>query len=177
MDMELTAARAILSLAAKYRTTYLQNFYELGRHNIEQPTPPTEPIAYLIPAGLSRDEAVAKLVGSLITQGVEVFRLESELHVYGPQILQRTNAVSEKLGTYRTIVANTTAMQEVPAGSYLFFFFQPQRTNVYIVPTYPNRLTGTGEAERPYDAAGWTLPLQLGRSPSRNVDPRNTDRA
>jgi hypothetical protein len=166
MDMELTAARAILSLAAKYRTTYLQNFYELGRHNIEQPTPPTEPIAYLIPAGLSRDEAVAKLVGSLLTQGVEVFRLDTELHVsYGPQILQRTNAVSEKLGTYRTIVANTTAMQEVPAGSYLVFLSQPQRTNVLALfepQNYPNRLTGTGEAERPYDVAGWTLPLQLG---------------
>ena len=166
MDMELIAARAILSIAAKYRTTYLQNFYELGRHNIDQPTPPTEPMAYLIPAGLSRDEAVAKLVGSLITQGVEVFRLDSELHVsYGPQILQRTNAVSEKLGTYRTIVANTTAMQEVPAGSYLVFLSQPQRTNVLALfepQNYPNRLTGTGEAERPYDVAGWTLPLQLG---------------
>ena len=166
MDMELIAARAILSLAAKYRTTYLQNFYELGRHNIEQPTKPTEPIAYLVPAGLSRDEAVAKLVASLIAQGVEVFRLDSELHVsYGPQILQRTNTVSEKLGTYRTIVANTTAMQEVPAGSYLVFLSQPQRTNVLALfepQNYPNRLTGTGEAERPYDVAGWTLPLQLG---------------
>jgi hypothetical protein len=27
---------------------------------------------------------------------------------------------------------------------------------------YPNRLTGQGEAERPYDVAGWTLPLQMG---------------
>src|SRR6185369_1429191 len=120
----------------------------------------------LIPAGLSRDEAVAKLVASLIAQGVEVFRLDSELHVsYGPQILQRTNTVSEKLGTYRTIVANTTAMQEVPAGSYIVFVSQPQRTNVLALfepQIYPNRLTGTGEAERPYDVAGWTLPLQLG---------------
>ena len=27
---------------------------------------------------------------------------------------------------------------------------------------YPNRLTAQGEAERPYDVAGWTLPLQMG---------------
>jgi len=33
----LIATRGILSLAAKYRSTYLQNFYELGRKNIEQP--------------------------------------------------------------------------------------------------------------------------------------------
>ena len=64
-----------------------------------------QPIAYLIPAGLSRDEAVAKLIGRLVGQGVEVFRLDNELHVsYGPQILQRTNSANEKLGTYRTII-------------------------------------------------------------------------
>ena len=166
MDMELIAARGILSLAAKYRTTYLRNFYELGRKNVEQRTQPNEPVAYLIPAGQSRDEAVAKLISSLIDQGVEVFRLDSELHMsYGPQLLQRTNSVSDKLGTYRTIIANTTSLQEVPAGSYLIFLSQPQRTNVAALfepQIYPNRLTGTGEAERPYDVAGWTLPLQLG---------------
>lgn len=166
MDMELIAARGILSLAAKYRSNYLRNFYELGRKNSEQPAQPNQPIAYLLPAGLSRDEALAKLVGTLVQQGVEVFRLDSELHVsYGPQILQRTNSVTEKLGTYRTIIANTTAIQEVPAGSYIVFLAQPQRSNVSALfepQIYPNRLTATGEAERPYDVAGWTLPLQLG---------------
>jgi hypothetical protein len=166
MDMELVAARGILSLGAKYRSSYLRNFYELGRKNVEQPFQPNEPIGYLIPAGLSRDEAVAKLIASLIDQGVEVFRLDSELHMsYGPQILQRTNSASDKLGTYRTIIANTTSLQEVPAGSYLVLLSQPQRTNVEALfepQIYPNRLTGTGEAERPYDVAGWTLPLQLG---------------
>jgi len=166
MDMELIAARGVLSLAAKYKADYLRNFYQLGRKNVEQAVQPNQPIAYLVPAGLSRGEAVAKLIGSLIDQGVEVFRLDSELHVsYGPQMLQRTNVATDKLGTYRTIVANTTAMQEVPAGSYIVFVSQPQRTNVLALfepQIYPNRLTGTGEAERPYDVAGWTLPLQLG---------------
>src|ERR1051325_11366046 len=49
MDMELISARAVLSMAAKFRTSYLQNFYELGRKRIEQPTKPEQPIAYLIP--------------------------------------------------------------------------------------------------------------------------------
>jgi len=166
LDMEMIAARGILSMAAKYRTTYLRNFYELGRKNIEEQAKQDQPIAYLIPAGLSRDESVAKLVGSLIDQGVEVFRLDNELHLtYGPQVLQRTNASSEKLGTYRKIIASTTSMQEVPAGSYIIFLNQPQRSNVLALfepQIYPNRLTGTGEAERPYDVAGWTLPLQMG---------------
>ncbi|HEV8134057.1 MAG TPA: M14 family metallopeptidase [Pyrinomonadaceae bacterium] len=165
-DMELIAARGILSLAAKYRSSYLRNFFELGRRSIEDPIRSNQPIAYLIPAGLSRDEAVAKLVDALIEQGVKVYRLDNELHVsYGPQILQRTNSASEKLGTYRSIVASTTSMMEVPAGSYIVFLAQPQRKNVLALfepQIYPNRLTATGEAERPYDVAGWTLPLQLG---------------
>src|SRR5689334_12342898 len=166
MKMELIASRAVLSMAAKFRANYLTNFYELGRKSIEQPTKPDQPIAYVIPAGQARDEAVAKLIGSLIDQGVEVDRLDRELHMtFGPQVLQRTNASSEKLGTYRTLIAQTTAMQEVPAGSYIVFLSQPQRTNVLALfepQIYPNRLTPQGEAERPYDVAGWTLPLQMG---------------
>ena len=165
MDMELIAARGILSLAAKYKNDYLRNFYELGRKNVEQPVQPNQPIAYLVPAGLSRDEAVAKLIGSLIDQGVEVFRLDSELHVSMAHRCCNEQIGNRETGNYRTIIANTTAMQEVPAGSYIVFLSQPQRTNVLALfepQIYPNRLTGTGEAERPYDVAGWTLPLQLG---------------
>ena len=165
MSMEMIAARSILSMASKFRHEYLRNFYELGRKNVEAQVKQDEPIAYLIPAGQARDEAVAKMVGSLIDQGVEVFRMDRELHVtFGPQVLRRTNAANEKLGAYRRIVDRNT-MQEVPLGSYIVFLAQPQRSNVVALfepQIYPNRLTASGEAERPYDVAGWTLPLQMG---------------
>ncbi len=165
MAMEMIAARSILSMASKFRAEYLRNFYELGRKNIALPANKGDVMAYLIPAGQARDEAVAKLVGSLVDQGVEVFRLDRELHVVlSSQVLQRTNPPSEKLGSYK-IAGPLTAMQEVPLGSYIVFLNQPQRTNVLALfepQIYPNRLTGQGEAERPYDVAGWTLPLQMG---------------
>ncbi|HKU77538.1 MAG TPA: M14 family metallopeptidase [Pyrinomonadaceae bacterium] len=165
MNMEMIAARSILEMASKFRGEYLKNFYELGRKNLELPLNKGDEIAYLIPAGQARDEAVAKLIGSLIDQGVEVFRLDHELHVVlRPQVLQRTNPAAEKLGTYK-IGGSLSAMQEVPGGSYIVFINQPQRYNVAALfepQIYPNRLTGTGEAERPYDVAGWTLPLQMG---------------
>jgi len=56
-------------------------------------------------------------------------------------------------------------MQEVPAGSYIIFLNQPYRQNVLALfepQVYPDRTTATGEAERPYDVAGWTLPMQMG---------------
>jgi hypothetical protein len=165
MEMEMISARGILSMAAKFRSSYLRNFYELGRKNVEQQPKPDQPIAYLIPAGQARDEAVAKLIASLVGQGIEVYRLDRELHVsYGPHVLQRTNPPNEKLGTYRAVIT-PGMMTEVPLGSYIVFLAQPQRANIAALfepQIYPNRLTAQGEAERPYDVAGWTLPLQMG---------------
>jgi Zinc carboxypeptidase len=166
MNLELSAARSLLLLAANYRSEYLRNFYELGLKSSSETVAPDEPVAYLVPAGQGRDEAVAKTVTALVEQGVEVFRLDKELHAsYGPQVLQRTNSSSEKLGSYRSLVAQTAGLHEVPAGSYIVFLAQPQRSNVQSLfepQIYPNRLNGVGEAERPYDVTGWTLPMQMG---------------
>ena len=165
LAMEMIASRSILSMAAKFRSEYLKNFYELGSKNLELPPNKGDTLGYLIPAGQARDEAVAKLVGTLIDQGVEVHRLDHELHVVlRPQVLKRTNPPTEKLGIYRA-GGSLMPMQEVPGGSYIVFITQPQRNNVVALfepQVYPNRLTGSGEAERPYDVAGWTLPLQMG---------------
>src|SRR6185503_9633051 len=65
---------------------------------------------------------------------------------------------------YRTVIDRPVTI-EVPLGSYIVFLNQPQRSNVlalFAPQVYPNRLTAQGEAERPYDVAGWTLPLQMG---------------
>src|SRR5215510_14878515 len=167
MAMEMISSRSILEMASKFRSEYLHNFYELGRTSIESTLNKAEPQAYLIPAGQARDESVAKLIGSLIDQGVEVFRLDRELHVLlATPVVRRTNPVAEKVGSYRRLASlNSSAMQEVPTGSYIIFLAQPQRTNVLALfepQIYPNHLTALGEAERPYDVAGWTLPLQMG---------------
>src|SRR5438132_2553067 len=66
----------------------------------------------------------------------------------------------------RTIVLSSDGKEkEVPAGSYIIFLNQPYRQNVLALfepQIYPDRTTATGEAERPYDVAGWTLPLTMG---------------
>src|SRR5207244_6386615 len=80
MQMEMIACHSVLSLASNYRTDYLRNFYELGEANLSSSFADGEPIAYLIPAGQGRDENVAKMIGALVEQGVEVYRLDHELH-------------------------------------------------------------------------------------------------
>jgi hypothetical protein len=168
MQMELIACHSVLSLAANYRADYLRNFYELSKANLA-PTADGAPIAYLVPAGQGRDENVAKMIGALVEQGVEVFRLDRELHAkHAEQILRRVT--SKALGRVTSSSLNITLaaepeVREVPAGSYVIFLNQPYRRNVLALfepQVYPDRTTATGDAERPYDVAGWTLPLQMG---------------
>jgi hypothetical protein len=173
MQMELIASHAALSLAANYRADYLRNFYELGKHNLA-PIKTGEPFAYVIWAGQGRDENVAKLVGALVEQGVEVYRLDKELH-------GRHGEFAIKPGEGQTRAATTSALRlnvapevhEIPAGSYVVFLNQPFRSNVETLfepQIYPDRTTASGEAERPYDVAGWTLPMMMGLEASPIVE-------
>jgi hypothetical protein len=170
MQMEMTACHSLLSLAANYRADYLRNFFELGKANLSPSAEQSAPIAYLIPAGLGRDENVAKMVGALIEQGVEVHRLDHELHgVTGQQVLHKSNDATIRPGATPgiAIVLQTPPVPpvEIPAGSYIVFVNQPYRDNVLTLfepQAYPDRVTASGEAERPYDVAGWTLPLTMG---------------
>src|SRR2546423_1770158 len=166
MQMELIACHSMLSLASNYRADYLRNFYELGKANVSSSSS-AEPIAYLIPAGQGRDENVAKMIGTLVEQGVEVYRLDHELHgITGAQnLLTSTNERGAKVKQIVVALSRSPGNGEIPAGSYIVFLNQPYRQNVLALfepQVYPDRTTATGEAERPYDVAGWTLPMQMG---------------
>ncbi|HEX8775229.1 MAG TPA: M14 metallopeptidase family protein [Pyrinomonadaceae bacterium] len=176
MAMEMIASRSILSLAAKYRADYLRDFYELGRANVNRPSDASQPIAYLIPAGESRDEALAKMIGALVAQGVEVYRLERELHMEFVTAAESAQKISFAAGYDRDGRPQSTGgsfsnlppapqEEEIPAGSYIVFVAQPYGSNVRALfepQAYPDRRAPGGEAERPYDVAGWTLPMQMG---------------
>jgi hypothetical protein len=166
MQMEMIACHSVLSLAANYRADYLRNFYELGKAGLSS-AGEGEPIGYLIPAGQGRDENVAKMIGALVEQGVEVYRLDRELQaiITGEQVLRRSSSVGAPKGTNGLTVNSDLEAGELPAGCYIIFLSQPYRQNVLALfepQVYPDRITATGEAERPYDVAGWTLPMQMG---------------
>ncbi len=169
MQMELIACHSLLSLASNYRADYLRDFFELGKANLSS-AEEGAPLGYLIPAGQGRDENVSKMVGALIEQGVEVYRLDKELHANrGEQTITRTGNISFGNQPPRPFFAGISVTNretgEVPAGSYIVFLNQPYRKNVLALfepQVYPDRVTATGEAERPYDVAGWTLPMLMG---------------
>lgn len=141
--IEMTASRSLLEMAARFRTEYLRHFYEYGRQNTVRRL--DEPIAFIVTAGQSNAAAVSRFLEILMWQGIEVEQMTSELHV-------KTLPGQRDYG-------------ELPLGSFLVFVNQPQKNNILSLferQVYPHRLLPNGDAERPYDVAGWTLPLQMG---------------
>src|SRR5207249_10191136 len=85
------------------------------------------------------------VVEILMWQGVDVYEMTKELHVKTD--MKRAD------------------FHEVPLRSFLVFVNQPQKNNILALfehQAYPQRLLPNGDAEPPYDVAGWTLPLQMG---------------
>jgi hypothetical protein len=142
-EIEMTASYSLLEMAAKFRQRYLRQFYEYGKANL---TPAdTVPKAYIIPAGQPNAETVSRLLEILKWQGMEIQEMTHELDVkHAPKDAE---------------------FHEVPLGSFVVFTNQPQKNNVlglFEKQVYPHRVNAEGEAEQPYDVAGWTLPLQMG---------------
>jgi hypothetical protein len=143
-EIEMIASRSLLQMAAKFRANYLRNFAELNRSSAQTGANPAQPLAYVVFAGQAREEIVARFLEILMWQGIEVYKMNSELRTLMP-------AMGE-------------APMEVPLGSFLVFLDQPQRNNVEALfgrQVYPNRVDEKGNVDQPYDVAGWTLPLQM----------------
>ncbi len=142
-QIEMTAARSLLQLAAKYRPRFLRNFYDLGKANLTRVK--DDPVAFIIPAGQPNAGTVSRFLEILMAQGMEIHEMKQELYVKHEKELP--------------------GYHELPLGSFLVFVNQPQKNNVLSLfekQVYPDRRGANGEAEQPYDVAGWTLPLQMG---------------
>ncbi|MFT3742750.1 MAG: M14 family metallopeptidase [Pyrinomonadaceae bacterium] len=142
-NIEMIASRSLLQMAAKFRPRYLRNFYDMGKANLSPNT--EDPVAFIVPAGQPNAGTVSRFLEILMAQGMEVYQMTQELYVK-----------HEK--------ANP-AFHEMPLGSFLVFVNQPQKNNVLSLfekQVYPDRRNANGDAEVPYDVAGWTLPMQMG---------------
>ncbi|MEI6669337.1 MAG: M14 metallopeptidase family protein [Acidobacteriota bacterium] len=133
-----TAAIATLEFAAKYRESLLYNRYRAGRDQIEAGRK-TAPYAYMIPQDQRDPVAAVELLRRLAFGGVRVWQLTS------PVTVEKTTYPS---GTW-----------VVPADQE----FGAMARELLSVQKYPDlRQFPGGPPLRPYDAAGWTLPLQMG---------------
>jgi hypothetical protein len=138
VDYMETASLATIEFASKYKDSLLMNRYRAGREQIEAGRTKA-PYAYVVPQD-QRDPAAA----------VELLR---RLAFGGVRVSQLTDAA---------IIDGTS----YPAGTWIVPTdqeFAAMAREVLDVQRYPDlRQYPGGPPERPYDAAGWTLPLQMG---------------
>jgi hypothetical protein len=137
VDYDLSAVRGLLDGASRYRSTLLENFYRMGLRAVETGSK-GGPFAFIISPDQYDPHAANKLRQLLLDGAVEIQR---------------------SLEPFR--VADTV----YPAGTDLILMSQPFRAYAKTLlerQTYPvRRLAPNAPPERPYDVAGWTLPLQM----------------
>ncbi len=137
VDYNLSAARGFISGAAKYRGELVRNFYRMGKKQVELGAR-GGPFAYIIPPEQFDPHAARKLEQLLLEGAVEIRRALEPFR-------------------YQDTVYNN--------GADIIFMAQPFRAyakTLLEVQQYPVRRLAPGAAvDRPYDVAGWTLPLQM----------------
>ena len=131
------ASMSVLDTAAKYKETLLYNRYQAARDNMkrfrEEP-----PFAYVISHEQHDLPAAGILVDKLLTNGIEV--------------QQATRPFAANGREYKDA---WVVLMDQP--------FSPLVKELFEVQQWPDlRATPNGAPQRPYDVAGWTLPLQMG---------------
>jgi len=137
VDYDLSAVRGLLGAAARYRGELVRNFYRMGQRQVELGLK-GGPFAFIIPPDQYDNHAARKLQQLLIEGAVEV---------------------------RRAVEAFRIADTVYPEGTDIILMAQPFRAyakTLLEVQHYPIRRTAAGAPiDRPYDVAGWTLPLQM----------------
>lgn len=131
------ASMSVLDMSAKYRYDLLYNRYQAARDNIArfQQEPP---YAYIIPQEQYDAPTAAILIDKLLTNGIEVHQTTQPLLANGRE--------------YRSA---WVILMDQPFSPLVKELLEPQ--------AYPDlRESPNGAPTRPYDVAGWTLPMQMG---------------
>src|SRR5690348_7890583 len=130
------ASMSVLDTAAKYHEQLLYNKYQAGRDNIER-FEKNPPYAYVISTEQRDLPEAAMLAQKMMLNGIEV------------------NQATQPFA------AND---RKYPAGSWVILMNQPYAglvKELFEPQKYPD-LRENGTPIRPYDVAGWTLPMQMG---------------
>ena len=138
VDYELIAAEAVVRLAAERREELVRNFVALGRRQLELGRT-KEPRAWVIPSEQWDASAAEELVDVLRRGGVEVARARAPFTAGGVRY-GAGSWVVPMAQPYRAHAKDLLEVQRFPR-----------------IEQYPG-----GPVQRPYDVAGWTLPLQMG---------------
>jgi hypothetical protein len=152
IDYMLTADYAILRLASERRSDFLMKSYTLARDSIEKGK--SGPYAYVIPREQWDRPTSVDMLERIAYAGVQVARAQAPFEAGGRKYSE---------GSYVVPASQ-------PFRSYLVDLMETQK--------YPAlKLGQNGPTKRPYDVAGWTLPMLMGVEVVRVEQPFAADLA
>ena len=138
VEYEKASVYSILEFASKHIELLLSNFYKMGLDAVEKGHG-EPPRAFLVPSKQRDPYAARKMLEVLHRGGVRIHQATARF---------------------------TADLVEYPVGTFVISMAQPFRAHakdLLEIQRYPRRRpTANAPSERPYDIAGWTLPLQMG---------------
>jgi len=150
VDYCLTASKAVLKTAARYKDELLYNKYKMGKDIINK-FKNEPPYAWIIPQTQHDPPTMALLLNKMILLGIDIYQADE------PFIC---NGITYSSGTYIIPMSQPFA---------LFVKNIFERQEYPDLRKYPQLWQGivrtvsfNGAPLRSYDVAGWTLPLQMG---------------
>jgi hypothetical protein len=182
IDYSVTANRAVLDAASRYRETLLFNVYAMGRNGIQRGSQDTWTFS---PRRLAAVKASAGARGTASTRAYEQLKTPTLRDPRGyilpanqPDFLTATKFVDALLKTGVTVHRATTAFsvngKRYPAGSFVVKTaqaFRPHVLDMFEPQDHPDDIPYPGGPPTPpYDSAGWTLAFQMGVKFDRVLD-------
>lgn len=151
IEYMLTADFAVLDYASRHSRDLLLKAWQMAREAIEAGRK-GKPFAYIVPAEQWDRSSALAMLERLRRSGLRILRARAPFQADG-----------------RSFAAGSWVLPAAqPFRACLLDLMEPQR--------YPDMRSGeTGAPRRPYDVAGWTLPLSMGVKVERIEEPFQAD--
>jgi hypothetical protein len=184
---ELSANRAVMDIASKYREDFLFNIYRMGRNSVERGSRDTWTLSpkrvNAVKAAVAKNQEAK--VQATPAQYVAVLHSPAARDPRGyiipadqadfPTAVKFINAlVKNGITIHRATRSFTVGSKSYPAGSYIVKTaqaFRPHVLDMFEPQDHPDDIPYPGGPPTPpYDIAGWTLAYQMGVQFDRVLD-------
>jgi hypothetical protein len=185
VEYSMTANRAVLDLASRYRESLLFNIWRMGSNSIERGSRDTwtrDPslIAAATAAteglrGDSAQQAAERILGDPARRDPRAYVIPADQPEIGAA-LDFLNALSiSGIEIHQATAAFSAGGHRYPVGSFVIRTdqaFRPHVLDMFEPQDHPTDLQYPGGPPKaPYDNAGWTLAMQMGFRFDRHLEP------
>jgi hypothetical protein len=187
IQYELSANRAVMDIASKYREDFLFNAWRMGRNSIERGSADSwtlkpqrvDAVKAVAPRGRGQQQSadVAKALAALKTpdsRDPRGYIIPADQPDFGTAVRFINTLVKNGITIHRATSNFTVGGKSYPAGSYVVMTnqaFRPHVLDMFEPQNHPDDIPYPGGPPTPpYDNAGWTLAYQMGVKFDRILD-------